>query len=191
LHYEQLDANSAMAVKSTWQIVFPVFAALLFASDFQPGGSNMKEKIANIGPQLIAVLRPGVMTPSGAKHALLSAFCEPSAQFFRSSMLSLMKDTYTSGLSDERLPPPTSKVTGKSRMRAMRKYVARETSAELISCGNPCCNEKATGKAATFQSCPCRMVSYCSKDCQRIHWSVHRGTCYWKLAKDHKPSNQS
>jgi len=41
-----------------------------------------------------------------------------------------------------------------------------------------CYGCEMTFKRSTFEVCNgCRICQYCSKDCQRQHWSLHKGDC--------------
>ncbi len=45
--------------------------------------------------------------------------------------------------------------------------------AQLV-CGNLFCQTNYTGK---MSHCKCRLVVYCSKECQKINWTIHKTQC--------------
>jgi len=46
----------------------------------------------------------------------------------------------------------------------------------MMKCSNPSCH--ASGSDTKLQACSrCKVTSYCSRDCQRIHWKNHKGVC--------------
>jgi hypothetical protein len=42
-----------------------------------------------------------------------------------------------------------------------------------------CCKDEDLG----FSQCPCKQVSYCSKECQKQHWKEHRKVCHINKTK--------
>lgn len=48
---------------------------------------------------------------------------------------------------------------------------------------------KICKKTAGIKVCKCQKVFYCSKNCQKIDWIVHKDDCFAKLKEHHKSSN--
>lgn len=50
---------------------------------------------------------------------------------------------------------------------------------ESHGCGNVACPSFSVGSGpkVTLKSCPCHDIEYCSKDCQKQHWTEHQVTC--------------
>ena len=48
----------------------------------------------------------------------------------------------------------------------------------LRKCGNPSCAKPGNVKDATLARCSaCRVIAYCSGECQRGHWKLHKTVC--------------
>jgi hypothetical protein len=45
---------------------------------------------------------------------------------------------------------------------------------------NTCARCGRFSPAERFQCCPCKGESYCSKECQRARWELHRPTCTYQ-----------
>ena len=40
-----------------------------------------------------------------------------------------------------------------------------------------CGSEWEIGRETLFKPCPCKLVSYCSPECQRADWKTHKREC--------------
>lgn len=66
------------------------------------------------------------------------------------------------------------------RVKYHTDVVVRNDKLRVVSlaCDNPGCMAYETPGAARFKKCTgCRAVRYCSTECQRAHWRVHRAHC--------------
>lgn len=59
-----------------------------------------------------------------------------------------------------------------------KEVIAKHNADPLAPCGNPACSNREK-KVKGFKACArCKSISYCSKDCQRVHWkSFHKRYC--------------
>jgi hypothetical protein len=59
-----------------------------------------------------------------------------------------------------------------------------EYSGKYGCCHNPACDAaNPFGKKDRFMACPCKVVAYCDKACQKAHWKEHKKTCEWFAKK--------
>jgi hypothetical protein len=47
----------------------------------------------------------------------------------------------------------------------------------VVACARPGCSA-ASDAVRLLQCCGCRKVSYCSCDCQKLHWREHKAACF-------------
>ncbi|KAL1683043.1 hypothetical protein EV122DRAFT_202457 [Schizophyllum commune] len=57
------------------------------------------------------------------------------------------------------------------------RYMLARTLAHITMCGNGNLECRHTDRQVRMKICPCSTVKYCSRACQRAHWSRHRPKC--------------
>ena len=63
-----------------------------------------------------------------------------------------------------------------SRQRAVEALVSRGKQ-EVVASTKHMCEECGSVSATRLKACTCKRVFYCSRECQKTHWKIHREVC--------------
>ncbi|OJA20467.1 hypothetical protein AZE42_04908 [Rhizopogon vesiculosus] len=122
----------------------------------------------------------------------------PTSRDAIAALSAFMQDTSTtSSLTSMPPDPSTSGKFGdfgisdwKSALEACRKMKPKFPPPEMLPCANvDIAKSKVCPKQGTKACSACKLVSYCSKECQKNHWRIHKDDCKNPLkSNDWKPA---
>jgi hypothetical protein len=107
----------------------------------------------------------------------------PSVRAFRCVLLDAIREYMT----DVAFPQGVTPVPTPRENASIARDVVKATAAKTIPyvrCGG--CHTLMPERSQAG-SCPCKQVSYCSKECQKLHWPVHKLVCPLRKPKPAKP----
>jgi len=166
--------------------VHTVFSCLLYRSGFQARqGGRVGFAVHTLGQQMSGVaLNNRCNTTRQCKKALADAIASsPDISTFHSKILAcksarLQSVSFTPDSNIATNGSGTDKGAARERMSS---NLAPSYAEDFRQCCSPACGRFVP--ADEIKYCPCQKVSYCSKDCQKAHWRVHRQTCPTKQGK--------
>jgi len=164
--------------------LYPTLLVLLSLASFKTNKANWDDLLrADRGPWK-DWLKPWYRASKGAKQILMQAFECTTLAGFTEKLLSALQFTDISGpfipldfiedFHDEGYAAEGKKAAKKSRK--FLKHVTR-----FNVCEN--CNKNDADEEMPFKYCPCNIICYCSKSCQKEDWKKHKIDCTWHAAR--------
>mmetsp|Transcript_13734 Transcript_13734/g.33128 ORF Transcript_13734/g.33128 Transcript_13734/m.33128 type:complete len:216 (+) Transcript_13734:305-952(+) len=112
------------------------------------------------------VLKKEFRTPCKAKKKIFEALQIDDVRLFREQIQSakLLNATFDFSHPGDEYVGVILRTNGKTLKRELRNAHRADDCAEC-------------GRDDAQRFCPCRTASYCSEECQRAHWKVHKRSC--------------
>ena len=176
LNYEWWGRDSSREIKD----VFITFAALLYAAGFESLGGHGTQYVETFGRFRPPVLKIRFLNNrSAAKNILVKAINESTknVQEFRRAILSCKDPTLRLHLNKDGFDT----TRGNADDKKIAKNHLRESNTFISSMYR--CQNCTTLSETKMSSCPCKIATYCSKECQIVHWDIHKKVCKHRLLK--------
>ncbi|CAB9525380.1 expressed unknown protein [Seminavis robusta] len=150
-----------------------ILCALLFQAGFASHGNCFLRLYAAKCQPTKRFLKREFRTHKSSKRALTEAFDHADVQIFRSHLMGIgLEDVCT--VESARVVKPSKESRKVDRRIARGELDLPNKPLFLTTCANKSCMKRGM----QFKLCSrCQAVSYCSKECQREAWKVHRKSC--------------
>ena len=160
-----------------------VLIAILYSAGWNPPTGWCREAIVQSGPLFQNMLKEEFRTKFGAQNILEESLLTGAAKNFRQKMLSCLNTFVSVVGGNEGIDRKQKKHDARSARQHTTASQAGST--RLMKCGNPSCSSihVADKHQTKLLHCPCKGVSYCGKECQKLHWKVHKKYCSFHLAQ--------
>lgn len=120
-------------------------------------------------------------TPRKAMRAIVDAFSAPTIEEYRKRLFACSKVAGVTTIADEELrselQASLAKEPAKAKSSARNDFNRCQTnsaqSVNYVFCSG--CQEQKSPQE--MKECPCRTVAYCSIECQKVHWKIHKRVC--------------
>jgi MYND finger len=161
-------------------LAYVAILGLLYAAGYTPH-LPIQNEFRQAASAVTALKEQYTRSPESATVALKVALHgRPSVQDFHVRLVRYLVDGSKTELQIV-LPLKKEARANLAAAQKLAKQLARmekEHDVPLVgsyACSSPEC--RGMHSAQTLKYCPCQKVRYCSKDCQRTHWRLHKKVC--------------
>ena len=123
--------------------------------------------------RVLDLVRGAAVATDGAEHDRIPLVHCADVAAFRETIMAC-RSTRVRGYALEGGGP--ERIITSSRQRAVEALVSRGKQ-EVVASTKHMCEECGSVSATRLKACTCKRVFYCSRECQKTHWKIHREVC--------------
>jgi len=166
--------------------LFPVLCSLLKIIGFRSQNESLTSCVLDTG--VIGCLRTNLRNPGAALKVLRNAAVTPTLDYFRNSILASAHPDVGIITSSGGVENPSDP---KHHAQTMKENNERSHKSNFTSHSCITCNKHEEPGGQKLFRCPCKVVHYCSKDCQLENWMDHKKHCTFQLKKKEEKKKRS